>query len=136
MTAQKRTGSTAATPADVVSRETSDVSRETSNTEGRAPRLPSIGQTVIYRLNKADVTEINRRRKHWRESPGAKWGYQAHVGNAVHVGEVYPAEVVRRFETTSSMVNLQVKLDGTDVLWATSRPWGDDDGQWSWPEQA
>jgi hypothetical protein len=133
MTARKQTD--AAAPADV-SRETADVSRETSNTEGPGPRLPSLGGDVIYRLSRGDVTEINRRRRHFKDSPPATWGYQAHVGNDVHVGEVYAATIVRIFDPTSSTVNLQVTLDGADTYWATSRPNGLDDGQWSWPDQA
>jgi hypothetical protein len=137
MTAQKRTGTTAAAePAADVSRETADVSRETSPTTGPAP---SLGRIVHYRLSKADAQEINRRRKHFKESPPATWGYQAHVGNHAAAGQVFPADIVRIFSDNpddKTAVNLQVKLDGTDTYWATSRTCGDEDGQWSWPARA
>lgn len=123
-----------ATPAaDNVSRETSAVSRETSATSG--PK-PSLGRVVHYRLSRADAQEINRRRKRFADAPAQSWGFLAPVGNHAAAGQMFPADIVRIFsddpdETTA--VNLQVKLDGTDVLWVTSRTCGDEDGQWAWP---
>lgn len=135
MTAQKRTSTAAAAPADDVSRETSDVSRETSAT-GPAP---SLGRIVHYRLSQADAREINRRRKRFADAPAQAWGFQAHAGNHAAAGQVFPADIVRIFADDpkpDTAVNLQVKLDGTDIYWATSRTCGDEDGQWSWPARA
>jgi hypothetical protein len=129
MTARKQTGASAPADSDGLS----GLSALT------AAQAPTIGRIVHYRLSKADATEINRRRKHFKESPPATWGYQAHVGNHAAAGQVFPADIVRIFSDNpddKTAVNLQVKLDGTDTYWATSRTCGDEDGQWSWPARA
>lgn len=95
---------------------------------------PSVGRIVHYRLSKGDVAEINRRRKRFTEAPSQSWGFQAHTGNQVHAGDVFPAVVVRIFEGNDvGTCNLSVLLDGSDTYWATSRKPGDEDGQWFWP---
>lgn len=128
----KRAG--AAAPTDDVSRETADVSRETSTPSGPAP---TIGRIVHYRLSKQDAAEINRRRQRYADAPDQSWGFLAPVGNHAAAGQVFPADIVRVFgDSPKSAANLQVKLDGTDVLWVTSRTCGDEDGQWSWPGRA
>lgn len=95
---------------------------------------PSIGRIVHYRLSEADATDINRRRERSQQAPPSQWGFQAHRGNRAEAGQVFPADVVRVFGTSGgSPANLQVKLDGTDILWVTSVVHGDEDGQWTWP---
>lgn len=95
---------------------------------------PTLGRTVLYRASADDATQINKRRKDahesglWREENGAV----AHVGNNVVEGQQFPAEIVRVW--AGDLVNLQVKLDGNDIFWATSRAQGDDVSQWAWPE--
>lgn len=96
------------------------------------PARAALGQIVHYRLTGRDADLINRARKDWRDSPSAAWGYQAHVGNTVQPGEVYPAIVVRTFDTAATAVNLQVFLDGNDQHWVTSASPGDEDGRWFW----
>lgn len=46
-------------------------------------------------------------------------GAQAHIGNDVHAGDVYPAMVIRVWGS-SGCSNLKVMLDGSDTYWATS----------------
>lgn len=107
-------------------------------------KTPSIGRIVLYRLTHGDAVEIDRRRTTRgdiadRIARGA-WpqGAQAHVGNPVKEGDVFPAIIVSVWSPTA--VNLRVLLDGTDEFWATSRneslgvtphplP-----GHWGWPE--
>lgn len=50
-------------------------------------------------------------------------GAQAHFGNPVAAGDILPAMVVGAFGGPN--VNLKVQLDGTDVYWATSVPFGE-----------
>jgi len=120
-------------------------------------QIPSIGRIVHYRLSAQDAIEINRRRttgykiqermKEQRVAvPGGGpdvavygWpeGAQAHIGNDVKEGDVFPMLIVRVWGTDpSSSVNGQVYLDGNDVYWATSRSCGDQSGQWVWPSRS
>jgi len=106
----------------------------------RMTQLPTIGRIVHYRLTEQQATEINRRR-----TTGAsiaerikvvKWplGAQAHIGNEAHEGDMFPGMIVRVWGSDmDSSVQLQVFLDGNDVLWATSVKAGDGAGTWSWP---
>jgi hypothetical protein len=107
---------------------------------------PTLGRIVHYKLTAGDVEQINRRREDFHAfnranrasaaSPGyfpGRSGHVGHFGNEVTEGDVYPATVVRIFSPGSTTVNLQVQLDGNDTYWATSRPEGDEPGQWSWP---
>lgn len=91
--------------------------------------MPAIGQTVFYTLSSVDAEHINRRRTDFTTSASAGTGFVGHIGNLASAGQQYPATVVRTFGGTAA--NLQVHLDGTDVLWATSRSEGDGDGLWS-----
>ncbi len=94
---------------------------------------PTIGRTVIYTLTESDAEQINRRRP---DGPRGADGsgsvvHVVHVGNHASAGDTYPATIVRCFGGPN--VNLQVQLDGNDLYWATSRPEGDQPGQWAWP---
>ena len=108
--------------------------------------IPTIGRTVLYTLNEQDATEINRRRTtsgsiaermKYGDDPQLKaWpaGAQAHIGNDVSAGQVYPMVICRTWGTTpESAVNGQVLLDGNDTFWATSRICGEQQGNWAWP---
>lgn len=95
--------------------------------------IPSIGRMVHYRLSTSDANEINRRRT-TGQSIGERSGYeggwpqgaQAHIGNPVHAGDIFPAMIVRLWDqpehpvTATTLVQLQVFLDGNDTYWATS----------------
>ena len=98
---------------------------------------PTIGRIVHYTLAETDVDAINRRRADFRQRPGGPGneGFQAHVGNHVQAGDVYPAMVVRVFDPSVTTVNLQVFLDGNDTFWATSRVEGElgEQCKWCWP---
>lgn len=101
-------------------------------------QVPSLGRIVHYRLGPEDVKQINRRR-----TTGAAiaaqilvWpaGAQAHIGNEVKEGDVFPMIITRVWGTEpTSAVNGQVLLDGTDVFWATSTKLGDGPYEFSWP---
>ena len=115
-------------------------------------QLPTIGRIVHYRLSADDATQIHRRRTTGKsiadrmrqqvqlidgtQDPVFGWpaGAQAHIGNDVHEGDVFPMLIVRVWGTgTESAVNGQVFLDGNDVFWATSRTVGDQPGTFNWP---
>ena len=122
-------------------------------------QIPSIGRIVHYRLSAQDVGEITRRRTTGKSiAERLKWGVvgrhndaipahsedgsvrawpagaQAHIGNEVHEGDVFPMLIVRIWgSAATSAVNGQVFLDGNDVYWATSRIVGDQPGTFSWP---
>lgn len=81
---------------------------------------PTIGRVVHYRLSAADVAAIDARSKSGADR------------NFVAEGQVHSATVTAVFGTGSSC-NLVVQLDGLVQHWATSRPEGDEPGQWSWP---
>ena len=120
-------------------------------------QIPSIGRIVHYRLSAQDVEQITRRRTTGASiaermkdaattleipAEGAPqrcvygWpaGAQAHIGNDVHEGDVFPMLIVRTWGSTAgAAVNGQVFLDGNDVFWATSRTVGEQPGQFAWP---
>jgi len=120
--------------------------------------IPTIGRIVHYRLTDDDAARMNQRRADYTAAanshlhphePGTPppTGHVAHVGNRLTGGEYYPAMVVRTFSmvphpdrtsapAVSPYVNLQVFLDGTDQLWATSVDEGDEPGTWAWPPRA
>ena len=104
--------------------------------------IPTIGRIVHYRLSSQDAQEIRRRRDDflkYRQSKtgGLHEGYQAHAGNSVNAGEVFPMIIVRTWgDDERAAVSGQVFLDGSDVFWATSRHEGGAPGQWTWPERA
>jgi hypothetical protein len=83
--------------------------------------VPTPGRIVLYVLAEWDVRDILKRR-----------GTVFH-GNDVHVGEVYPAMVIKAWGSTpESAVNLKVMLDGDDNHWATSRIVGEGPGTYHW----
>ena len=99
----------------------------------------TLGRIVHYVLSEQEATEINRRRT---DGPSiaarikeSKWplGGQAHIGNQVEAGQVYPAISVRIWSDV--MANFQVLLDGNDCYWATSRSLDASKapGTWHWP---
>lgn len=99
----------------------------------------SIGRIVIYKLTDKDADEINRRRTtpmniHEAIMRG-NWsmGAQAHIGNAVSVGEEFPMVVIRVWP--AGQVNGQVLLDGSDIFWARTVDVGTIAGTWHWPER-
>lgn len=101
-------------------------------------QTPSIGRIVHYTLSEHDADLINKRRKDFLEFVKASEeypsdGYQAHVGNPVKGGDVYPAVIVRVWP---SSVNARVILDGTDDFWACSISEGEGERSWSWPPRA
>lgn len=83
-----------------------------------------VGEIVNYRLSREDTAVISSDRASDVEAGPAR------RHNPVRPGEVYPAMVVRTWESDGP-VNLHVLLDGNDSYWATSRVEGDDPGQWS-----
>jgi hypothetical protein len=115
----------------------------------------TIGRTVLYTLSAEDADQINRRRTNGTdiavriknstvkvadyktdEPPLATWpiGAQAHIGNAVVEGEVYPLIVTRVW--SPGCVNGQVLLDGNDAFWVTSATEGTGPRTWAWPIRA
>jgi hypothetical protein len=103
---------------------------------------PTIGRIVHYKLSDMDAEAINRRRTNSSailsrmQADPPQWpeGAQAHMGNSVAAGDVYPAMIVRTWgNTAESAVQLQVFLDGTDAYWATSRTCGEEPGTYAWP---
>ena len=102
--------------------------------------IPTIGRIIHYRITDQDAEQINRRRTTGTSIASriacAEWpvGVQAHIGNQVTVGDVFPAMIVRVWgHTEGSACQLQVFLDGNDSYWATSRQEGDLNGQWFVP---
>jgi hypothetical protein len=103
---------------------------------------PTAGAHVTYKLTEYDAKHINQQRSDagaFNRSlsgpvePGdrGRTGHVLHAGNPASEGQVYPAFIVATWGATSA--NLHVLLDGNDTYWATSRPQGDDPGQWQWP---
>jgi hypothetical protein len=106
------------------------------------------GRMVHYVLSYEDAKQINRRRTdsgsiHKRMDSGT-WpeGAQAHIGNAVDMGEHVPAVIVYVW-SDSGMVNLKCLLDGNDDYWASSIPYESGEPPvapsirtWHWIEKA
>lgn len=106
----------------------------------RPLQVPSIGRVVHYTLDKSDAEQINRRRAHARANRQAitdeAIGYQAHVGNDVAEGDVYPLVITKVWDNPAnaeSYVNGQVMLDGNDLFWATSVKLGSGPRSFAWP---
>jgi len=106
------------------------------------PMEITVGRSVLYTLSDDDAKQINRRRTsggsifdrikrnteavtHW------PLGAQAHIGNEVLAGQVFPLLVTKVW--SPGMVNGQVLLDGTDCFWATSVIEGTGPRSWAWP---
>jgi len=88
---------------------------------------PSIGRIVHYCLTEQNAVEIMRRRTTGADIaariPSKEWpvGAQAHIGNTVAAGDVFPMVIVKVWDgAEQSQVNGRVLLDGTDEYWATS----------------
>ncbi len=122
-------------------------------------QVPSIGRIVLYTLTADDAAQINRRRTtgasianrllwgfaglHSEALPASSmdgevrsWpaGAQAHIGNAVAEGDVFPMLITRVWgPSPGSAVNGQAFLDGTDVLWVTSVMVGEGPRTFKWP---
>ena len=85
------------------------------------------GRIVYFVFNEQCAAEVMRRRttaKSIAERIGSSppaWptGAQAHIGNEVKAGDIYPAMVLRVWGE-SGCSNLKVFLDGSDEYWATS----------------
>lgn len=98
----------------------------------------SLGQIVLLKLSEGMVDAINRRRTTStsiaERIANRVWplGAQAHIGNTVKTGEVYPMVVSRLWD--DSMINGQVLLDGNDTYWATSVHLGENDGDYQFRE--
>ena len=98
---------------------------------------PSIGRILAYYLTEEDAEAISRRRTTSEEIKQAtvrtQWskGAQAHIGNPVDAGMVFPMIVTAVYQ--NEVVSGQVFLDGTDVLWVTSINSGFSPGTWHWP---
>jgi hypothetical protein len=102
----------------------------------------TIGRIVLYTLSEQDAVEINRRRttgasialrikKNTADTSAWPIGAQAHIGNGVDEGDVFPMMVTRVW--SGSCVNGQAFLDGNDCLWVTSATEGTGGHTWSWP---
>jgi len=105
-----------------------------------------VGHIVLYILTEQDAIQINRRRttsesiaeriKFQAGTDRLRWpvGAQAHIGNEVHAGDVFPMMITRVW--TSGMVNGQLFLDGNDTLWVERACRGyKTPGTWDWPER-
>lgn len=84
---------------------------------------PILGQRVLYQLTKGDAEAIQLARN-IESVVGRK-------GNTAREGQYYAADVVRVFGgNPDGWANLKVLLDGNDVHWVTSVPYGDEPGTW------
>jgi hypothetical protein len=113
----------------------------------RHGQQPTPGRIVLYQLSEHDVEQVIRRRTDSRSIASrmddGTWprGAQAHLGNTPRQGELAPLLVIRVFLAGAEAdpdpgpvaVNGQVFLDGTDVLWVSSRLEGTAPGTWAWP---
>lgn len=100
--------------------------------------VPTIGRIVLFTLNAAMASSINKRREdataHMQEHRDSSSGVQVHVGNPVGEGDIFPLIITRVWGTTpESAVNGQLLLDGNDTLWVTSAVCGEQPGQFMWP---
>ena len=103
---------------------------------------PTIGRIVLYTVTEQDAAEVNRRRttgysiaerikKNTPETSAWPLGAQAHIGNELRAGDIYPMVITRVWGPTC--VNGQVLLDGNDCLWVTSASEGTEPRCWAWP---
>lgn len=108
---------------------------------------PTVGRIVLYKLTAEDAEHINssrtthrdvvlRREKNTRDVVHWPFGAQAHIGNLHSEGMLLPAIVVNASPSTEpGVINLQVFLDGNDVMWITRVTEGNQDGQYRWPDR-
>lgn len=95
------------------------------------------GRIVYYVFNDASAQEVNRRRTNavsiLERIKVLAWpvGAQAHIGNTISAGDIYPAMVIRVWGE-SGCSNLKVFLDGSDVYWATSISYDVEKTQLTW----
>lgn len=100
---------------------------------------PTIGRIVLVALSAAMCEQINRRRTNGNSikerMDEGNWpaGAQAHIGNEVTEGEVFPMVITKVW--SEDCVNGQVLLDGNDTFWGLSLQQGDEPGKWSWPKR-
>jgi len=80
-----------------------------------------------------DEQQINRRRLARTHDIDWPKGAQAHIGQPVQAGDVFPMVIVWVSIGAGALVSGQVFLDGNDVLWVRDVSEGDGLGQWSWP---
>ena len=91
---------------------------------------PTIGRIVHYTLTDADAAAINvraptstatapstPRRKAPSEHPARQAGRPRRTSQRVAAGDIFPALVVRDWDTAVGTVNLQLFLDGSDSYW-------------------
>jgi hypothetical protein len=105
-------------------------------------QIPSIGRIVQYSLDVSDAEQIMRRRtvggsiaaRMAQKPPMWPAGAQAHIGNMVAEGDIFPMLIIRVWgPNEDGLVNGQVFLDGNDVFWAMSVKVGEGPGTFSWP---
>lgn len=93
------------------------------------------GRIVYYVFGEQQAAEVNRRRTTGKSIAdrmkilvhttgdeklvGWPVGAQAHIGNEIKAGDIYPAMVIRVWGS-GGCSNLKVFLDGSDDFWATS----------------
>ena len=98
------------------------------------------GRIVYFVMGESHAAEVMRRRTNAisiaERIKVLAWpvGAQAHVGNDVKAGDVYPAMVLRVWSDDSGCSNLKVMLDGSDEFWATSVSFDAEKapGTWHW----
>ncbi len=97
------------------------------------------GRIVYFVFNEQCAAEVMRRRTTGKaiadrmKAVPAQWpaGAQAHIGNDIKAGDIYPAMVLRVWGD-SGCSNLRVFLDGSDDYWATSINYEADKREFSW----
>lgn len=97
------------------------------------------GRIVYYVFSESGAAEVMRRRTSAQSIAERikvlAWpvGAQAHMGNEVKAGDIYPAMVLRVWGD-SGCSNLKVMLDGSDEYWATSVSYEETKtpGSWHW----
>ena len=92
--------------------------------------MAELGDIVLYKVSEADAKATNKRRKDAKNLNAAgvtlasqELGPVIHIGNELHEGDIFPGIVVRKWSEIG--YQLQVFLDGNDILWATSVGEGD-----------
>lgn len=91
------------------------------------PRVPRVGDVVLFQLRENDVALINEARHVSRQFDK---GIETLLANSVAAGEVYPMIIVRVWgDAPDSRVNGRVILDGNDTHWVTSVRCGEAEGE-------